>query len=167
MLSFLTALVQFLDVLFSRMRCRCMLHVSCRNSNAFLSTFFTSLYIIVNVVLYSSSQTNCSVSAIIFYVVNLCTHYRFLLLMTRTGGSMFSSAAVSRRTLSSRATMQGPQAPDADDSGPNEPKRARKDRGPNWTTHEVFILIQAKRNMHLQEIEVVDPRVLMVPEQRK
>lgn len=52
-------------------------------------------------------------------------------------------------------------------SGPSPPKRARKDRGPNWTPQEIAALIAAKRDMYLQELDTVDGRDLMTPETSK
>ena len=46
-------------------------------------------------------------------------------------------------------------------------KRARKDRGPNWTPQEVSALVNAKRNMFLEELDIVDGRDLMTPEAMK
>jgi hypothetical protein len=56
----------------------------------------------------------------------------------------------------------GPLAP-----GPSPPKRARKDRGPNWLPQEIAALIAAKREMYLQELDTVDGRDLMTPETSK
>ena len=46
-------------------------------------------------------------------------------------------------------------------------KRARKDRCPNWTHQEVLALIAAKRDMFLEELDVVDGRDLMIPDNTK
>lgn len=46
-------------------------------------------------------------------------------------------------------------------------KRARKDRGPNWIPQEIFALIQAKRDMFLEELDTIDGRDLMTPETSK
>jgi hypothetical protein len=44
------------------------------------------------------------------------------------------------------------------------PIRARKDRQPNWSQQEMSTLIAAKRELFLEEIDVVDGRDLMNPE---
>ena len=46
-------------------------------------------------------------------------------------------------------------------------KRARKDRGLNWLQNEMFALIAAKREMFLEEKDVVDARDLMTPDNTK
>ena len=46
-------------------------------------------------------------------------------------------------------------------------KRARKDRGPNWLPQEVMALVNAKREMHLEEMDTVDARDLMNADSRK
>ena len=35
-------------------------------------------------------------------------------------------------------------------------KRARKDQGPNWLPQEVMALVNAKREMHLEEMDTMD-----------
>ncbi|KAG0578609.1 hypothetical protein KC19_4G036600 [Ceratodon purpureus] len=47
-----------------------------------------------------------------------------------------------------------------DDTG----ARSKKDRDPNWTKSEILSLIEAKRQEHLDELTVDDPRELMCPE---
>ena len=47
------------------------------------------------------------------------------------------------------------------------PKCARKDRGPNWLPQEVTALVNAKRDMFLEEIDTVDGCDLMTPESTK
>lgn len=51
--------------------------------------------------------------------------------------------------------------------GASQPKRARKDRGPNWLPQEILILIRAKRDMYLEELDTVDGRDLMTPDNTK
>ena len=46
-------------------------------------------------------------------------------------------------------------------------KRARKDRGPNWLPQEVMALVNAKREMHLEEMDTVDARDFMNADSRK
>ena len=46
-------------------------------------------------------------------------------------------------------------------------KRARKDRGPNWLPQEVMALVNAKQEMHLEEMDTVDARDLMNADSRK
>ncbi|KAG0573131.1 hypothetical protein KC19_VG151400 [Ceratodon purpureus] len=60
-----------------------------------------------------------------------------------------------------------PSAQSTQLSGPSQAKRARKDRGPNWLSTEVFALISAKRKMYLEELDTVDGRDLMTPKTRK
>jgi hypothetical protein len=45
--------------------------------------------------------------------------------------------------------------------------RARKDRQPNWSQVEISALIAAKRELFLEELDVVDGRDLMNPEASK
>lgn len=49
----------------------------------------------------------------------------------------------------------------------HQPKRARKDRGPNWLPQEIFFLIEAKRDMYLEELDTVDGRDLMMSDNTK
>ena len=49
----------------------------------------------------------------------------------------------------------------------NPPKHARKDRGPNWLLQEVLALVNAKREMFLEKIDIVDARDLMNPDSSK
>ena len=66
---------------------------------------------------------------------------------------------------SGRGITDSPRpAPPAPPAVPNNNKRARKDRGPNWSLNEIFALITAKREMFLQETDVVDGRDLMIPD---
>lgn len=51
--------------------------------------------------------------------------------------------------------------------GSSQPKRARKDRGPNWLPQEIAVLIYAKRDMFLEELDIIDGKDLMNPEARK
>ena len=46
----------------------------------------------------------------------------------------------------------------------NPPKRAKKDRGPNWLPQEVTALLNAKRDMFIEELETADPCDLMNPD---
>ena len=52
-------------------------------------------------------------------------------------------------------------------AGPSQSKRARKDRGPNWSSQEIIALIAAKRIMFLEEVDTIDGRDLMTPENTK
>jgi hypothetical protein len=45
--------------------------------------------------------------------------------------------------------------------------RARQDRGLNWNLGEVSVLVLAKRDLYLVELDVVDRRELIVPETTK
>ena len=47
------------------------------------------------------------------------------------------------------------------------PKHPRKDRGPNWLPQEVTALVNIKRDMYLEEIDIVDARDLMNPDATK
>ena len=49
----------------------------------------------------------------------------------------------------------------------SQSKRARKDRGPNWSSQEVLALINAKHEMFLEDIDTIDGRDLMTPENTK
>lgn len=49
----------------------------------------------------------------------------------------------------------------------HQPKRARKDRGPNWLPQEIFFLIEAKRDRYLEELDTVDGRDLMTSDSTK
>ena len=49
----------------------------------------------------------------------------------------------------------------------NNNKRARKDRCPNWSQQEILALIAAKREMFLEEVDAVDGRDLMTPDNTK
>ena len=51
--------------------------------------------------------------------------------------------------------------------GASQAKRARKDRGPNWLPQEILLLIRAKREQYLKELDTVDGRDLMTPDNRK
>ena len=44
---------------------------------------------------------------------------------------------------------------------------ACKDCQPNWSVHEIFALIGAKRELYLEEIDAVDARDFMNPEASK
>ena len=46
-------------------------------------------------------------------------------------------------------------------------KHARKDQGPNWLPQEVMALVNAKREMHLEEMDAVDAQDLMNADSRK
>ena len=52
-------------------------------------------------------------------------------------------------------------------ANPSQSKRARKDRGPNWTPQEILILISAKRDMFLEDLDTIDGRDLMTPDNTK
>ena len=65
------------------------------------------------------------------------------------------------------AVPRAPPALNSSAPGPSPPKRARKDRGPNWLPQEIAALIAAKREMYLQELDTVDGRDLMTPETSK
>ena len=52
-------------------------------------------------------------------------------------------------------------------TGPSPPKRARKDRGPNWSPQEIVVLIAARREQYLRELDTVDGRDLMTPDTSK
>lgn len=49
----------------------------------------------------------------------------------------------------------------------SQTKQARKDRRPNWLPKEIFFLLVAKRDMYLEELEIVDGRDLMTPDTSK
>ena len=49
----------------------------------------------------------------------------------------------------------------------SQPKRQRKERGPNWMSQEILALISAKRDMFLEDLDTVDRRDLMTPENTK
>ena len=49
----------------------------------------------------------------------------------------------------------------------SQSKRARKDRGPNWTPQEILLLIAAKRDMFLEDLDTVHGRDLMTPNHSK
>lgn len=51
--------------------------------------------------------------------------------------------------------------------GTSPAKRARKDRGPNWLPQEILVLIRAKREMYLEELDTIDGRDLMTPDNTK
>lgn len=67
-----------------------------------------------------------------------------------------AAVPVPRRSLPSAATVPS-----------NPSKRARRDRCPNWLPQEITALVNAKREMFLEEIEVVDARDLMNPDSNK
>lgn len=46
-------------------------------------------------------------------------------------------------------------------TGPSPPKRARKDRGPNWSPQEIVVLIATRREQYLRELDTVDGRDLI------
>ena len=52
-------------------------------------------------------------------------------------------------------------------TGPSSPKQARKDRGPNWSPQEIAILITARREQYLRELDTVDGRDLVTPDTSK
>lgn len=49
----------------------------------------------------------------------------------------------------------------------SQAKRIRRDRGPNWNPQEIFVLIAAKREMYLQDLDAIDRRDLMTPDTNK
>jgi hypothetical protein len=57
----------------------------------------------------------------------------------------------------SRSKWLGPSIP----TPPSRTSRARKDRQPNWSQHEISALIVAKREFFLEELDAVDGRDLM------
>jgi hypothetical protein len=44
---------------------------------------------------------------------------------------------------------------------------SRKERDPNWTKQEILPLVEAKRQVYMDELAVEDPKKLMNPELRK
>jgi hypothetical protein len=52
-------------------------------------------------------------------------------------------------------------------TGPSPPKRARKDKGPNWSPREIVVLIAARREQYLRELDTIDGRDLMTPDTNK
>jgi hypothetical protein len=63
--------------------------------------------------------------------------------------------------------MQRAAPPVQPDNNSHQPKRARKDRGPNWLPQEITAFISAKRDMFLEELDSVDGRDLMNPDSSK
>jgi hypothetical protein len=63
--------------------------------------------------------------------------------------------------------MQRTAPPTQPDNNSHQPKRARKDRSPNWLPQEITALISAKRDMFLEELDSVDGRDLMNPDSSK
>jgi len=53
-----------------------------------------------------------------------------------------------------------------EDSG-SARKKARKDRSANWTSREVMVLVESKRDMSTCEANSKDERELMIPEAGK
>jgi hypothetical protein len=49
----------------------------------------------------------------------------------------------------------------------SQPKRARKDRGPNWVVQEILALIAAKCESFLEDLDTIDGRDLMNPDATK
>ena len=64
-------------------------------------------------------------------------------------------------------SMSPRPAPMAPPTAPNNNKKARKDRGPNWLQNEIFALIAAKREMFFEDMDSVDARDLMTPNTTK
>jgi hypothetical protein len=63
-----------------------------------------------------------------------------------------------------------PRAPPAHEllaAEPSPPKKARKDRGPNWLPQEIAALIAVKREHYMQELDTIDERDLMIPKTSK
>lgn len=73
------------------------------------------------------------------------------LLQRRTDEDEAARSATAARTAAAAITNS--------DFSPS--KRARKDRGPNWQTQEIVVLIQAKRRLFLEELNIVDTRDIM------
>lgn len=83
---------------------------------------------------------------------------------------MLANFALHRPPPRPRASTARPQRPPPTHDFPpstSQPKRARKERGPNWLTQEIFALIDAKRGQYLEELDAVDGRDLMNPEASK
>ena len=66
-----------------------------------------------------------------------------------------------------RGQHRGPVGCLAPEGSGRQSKRARKDRGPNWTQQEILILISTKREMFLEELDPIDGRDLMTPDNTK
>ena len=69
-----------------------------------------------------------------------------------------SRPSAARARPASAATLQG---------NASQSKRARKDRGLNWTPQEILLFIAAKRDMFLEDLDTVDGRDLMTPDHSK
>lgn len=84
-------------------------------------------------------------------------------------GSMIHGSFVQNRPLGrGRGTVGVARAaPTPVTAVASQPKQARKDRGPNWLPQEIFFLIEAKRDMFLEELDTVDGRDLMTPDTTK
>jgi hypothetical protein len=63
----------------------------------------------------------------------------------------------------SRSKRPSPPIP----TPPSRTSRARKDRQPNWSQHEISALIAAKREFFLEELDALDGQDLMNPEASK
>ena len=59
-----------------------------------------------------------------------------------------------------------PTSQSNEDSGTAR-KKARKDKCPNWTSREVMVLVESKRDMSRREANCKDERELMIPEAGK
>ena len=108
---------------------------------------------------------------IIKYNINLDQCFHAVTCILTTQAPAVSARPVARaphRSPSRSARPAGGAGAVRSDSTPSQaPKRARKDRGPNWLPQEVMALVLAKRDMFLEDIDTVDGRDLMTPESTK
>ena len=65
------------------------------------------------------------------------------------------------------AGITRPTSTSTQHAGSNQSKRAQKDCVPNWSSQEVLALINAKREMFLEDIDTINGRDLMTPENTK
>lgn len=87
----------------------------------------------------------------------------------RTSGSSFPAPYALNRANHQTGGVVGVARPPPQANPPHssQNKRSRKDRGPNWLPQEILVLIRAKREMYLEELDTIDGRDLMTPDNTK
>ena len=90
-------------------------------------------------------------------------------MLWEVGGTPLLAVHQNRPVLPSRpsAACARPASATILQGNSSQSKRAKKDRGPNWTPQEILLLISAKRDMFLEDLDTVDGRDLMTPDHSK